>query len=60
MTTQIKKQEQAKKTAKDPVCGMDVEVENSVKDVIQENEVYFCSEECRAKYRAGESGDVPE
>jgi YHS domain-containing protein len=27
-----------------------------VKDVIQENDVYFCSEECREKFRGNPSG----
>ena len=56
MATQIKKRRKAKKTAKDPVCGMDVDVEKSPKDVILEREVYFCSEECREMFRAGPPG----
>jgi YHS domain-containing protein len=56
MRTEFRKQGKARKTAKDPVCGSDVDVEKSPKDVILEYEVYFCSEECRKKFRAGPSG----
>jgi YHS domain-containing protein len=62
MTTEIrnrakgKKTAPEKKTAKDPVCGTDVDVAKSPKDVILEHEVYFCSEECRQNFRAGASG----
>jgi YHS domain-containing protein len=55
MSTQIKKQGDAKKTAQDPVCGANVDMETSLKDVIQKDEFYFCSEECRQKFRGNPS-----
>jgi YHS domain-containing protein len=37
---------------KDPVCGVYVSADTSVAQTFGEETVYFCSPECRDKYRA--------
>ena len=37
---------------KDPVCGTYVSVAGSLSQNVKGEVVYFCSEECRKKYRA--------
>jgi YHS domain-containing protein len=38
---------------KDPVCGTYVTAESGIARTIQGEVVYFCSQECSDKYRAG-------
>jgi len=38
---------------KDPVCGTYVSAATSLQETVNGKTVYFCSAECRAKYRAG-------
>jgi Cu+-exporting ATPase len=38
--------------AKDPVCGMDVDIASAISVVQEGTTYYFCSESCRTKFRA--------
>ncbi len=37
---------------KDPVCGVFVSVETSLKKIVSGNVYHFCSSECRDRFRA--------
>ncbi|HEX2217288.1 MAG TPA: YHS domain-containing protein [Gemmatimonadales bacterium] len=47
---------------KDPVCGMTIERETAAggRVVYQEEEVYFCSDQCRRTFQAEPERFVPE
>lgn len=43
-----------KSTAKDPVCGMQVEKDTALQAERDGKTYYFCSEECQQKFERGE------
>jgi Cu+-exporting ATPase len=53
MTQQSGKSEQeVKKTAADPVCGMTVEIPSDHRYDYRGKAFYFCSDSCRSKFQA--------
>ena len=52
-TEQPKTEENTKKTlikVTDPVCKMEIDMEKAMKVEYEENEFYFCSEECKEQF----------
>jgi Cu+-exporting ATPase len=50
MATSIRGKKESMRSAKDPVCGAQVDPKTSVSEQESGKEYYFCSEECRQKF----------
>jgi Cu+-exporting ATPase len=58
MPTKIRKK--VTRSAKDPVCGASVDPDTSLSEHEGEQDYYFCSDECRQRFKDSPSDFMPE
>ena len=52
MPTKIRGKKESSRSVKDPVCGAQVDPSGSIREQEEGHDYYFCSEECRQKFKA--------
>jgi len=50
MATKMKGKKATRQEVKDPVCGVQVQVQSSLSEQEDGKQYFFCSEECRQKF----------